>query len=320
MGRFINPFTDWGFKMLFGQEANKDILIFFLNELLKGERKIEDIEFLDKEQLGDSSDDRSLIYDVYCKTGDQEYIIVEMQNKSQANFVDRSLYYVSKSLVSQAHKGDWRYKVTAVYGVFFMNFKMANALDAKLRTDVILADRDTGRQVSDKLRMIYLQLPYFNKSENECENDFERIIYVLKKMEALERMPFEKKNFIFTKLAKIAEVRKLTDRERIAYDTSLKKYWDTYNVFTTAVEEGLAKGHAEGRAEGLAEGRAKGLAEGRAEGRTEGLSEGEAKGRRKSLESIAVKMARGGMAYDAIEKFTGLSEDEIKTIMAEVES
>lgn len=59
MGRYINPFTDWGFKKIFGQEANKDILIFFLNELLKGERVIEDLSFLDKEQLGAYEGDRS---------------------------------------------------------------------------------------------------------------------------------------------------------------------------------------------------------------------------------------------------------------------
>ena len=27
MGKFINPFTDVGFKLIFGQEINKDLLI-----------------------------------------------------------------------------------------------------------------------------------------------------------------------------------------------------------------------------------------------------------------------------------------------------
>lgn len=291
MGRFINPFTDWGFKMIFGQEANKDIIIFFLNELLKGEKVIEDLVFLDKEQLGTASEDRSLIYDIYCKTSTDEHIIVEMQNKSQANFVDRTLYYVSKSLVAQARRGnDWRYNVTAVYGVFFMNFKLGNVLDEKLRTDVVLADKETGHQVSDKLRMIYLQLPFFQKEESECNNDFERLIYVLKKMDVLDRMPFEKKNFLFTKLAEIAEVRKLSQQERDAYDESLKKYWDSCNVFATAIEDGKA----EGLAKGLAEGRAKG----RAEGRTE----------------VAWNLLLKGMSEDFVQQVTGLSEKEINDL------
>ena len=33
MGKFINPFTDFGFKHIFGREMDKDILIEFLNDL-----------------------------------------------------------------------------------------------------------------------------------------------------------------------------------------------------------------------------------------------------------------------------------------------
>ena len=52
MGKFINPFTDMGFKRIFGQEMSKPVLIAFLNSLLEGERHILDVKFLDKEQLG----------------------------------------------------------------------------------------------------------------------------------------------------------------------------------------------------------------------------------------------------------------------------
>ncbi|MGM9687847.1 MAG: PD-(D/E)XK nuclease family transposase, partial [Alloprevotella sp.] len=98
MGRYINPFTDIGFKMLFGQELSKPLLIDFLNNLLKGERKIDDITFLDKEQTAVFEDDRSLIYDILCKTGDGEKIIVEMQNRGQSFFKKRSIYYVSEAI------------------------------------------------------------------------------------------------------------------------------------------------------------------------------------------------------------------------------
>lgn len=300
MGRYINPFTDWGFKMIFGQEANKDILIFFLNELLKGERVITDLSFLDKESLGNRSDERSLIYDIYCKTDTGEYIIVEMQNRSQSNFIDRSIYYVAKSLVSQPMKGDWGYQLVAVYGVFFMNFTMPNFLGRNLRTDVIMANRETGEMLSDKMRMIYLQLPCFNKGESDCDNDFERFIYVLKKMEILDRMPFEKKNFIFTRLAKIAEVRKLTKQEQIDYDASLKKYRDAYNVMRTQREEGREEGRQEGRKEGMKEGMKKGMKEGRKEGE-----------RNKAFE-IAHLMKESGMTVEDICRLTGLTPEEVE--------
>ena len=49
MGKFVNPFTDIGFKIIFGQPASKPFLITLLNELLAGEHRIEDLMFLDNE-------------------------------------------------------------------------------------------------------------------------------------------------------------------------------------------------------------------------------------------------------------------------------
>ena len=115
MGKFINPFTDVGFKRIFGQEMSKPVLIAFLNGLLSGERSIVDVKFLDKEQIGISDGDRSLIYDIYCETENGEHIIVEMQNKYQPYFKNRSVYYVARSIVEQGERGsEWKYDVKSV--------------------------------------------------------------------------------------------------------------------------------------------------------------------------------------------------------------
>ena len=110
MGKFINPFTDVGFKRIFGQEFSKPVLIAFLNGLLKDERCIVDVKFLDKEQIRINDGDRSLIYDIYCETETGEHIIVEMQNKYQPYFKKRSIYYLSRSIVEQGERGsEWSY-------------------------------------------------------------------------------------------------------------------------------------------------------------------------------------------------------------------
>ena len=94
MGRYINPFTDWGFKRLFGQEFSKDLLINFLNDLFEGEFQIKDVTFKDKEQPGDTDDLRGCIFDIYCVTDDDKHFIVEMQNRWVPFFVNRSIYLV----------------------------------------------------------------------------------------------------------------------------------------------------------------------------------------------------------------------------------
>lgn len=67
MGRYINLFTDFGFKKIFGSEVNKELLIDFLNELLKGKEEIKELTYLKNEHLGNTSTDRKAVFDMYCE-------------------------------------------------------------------------------------------------------------------------------------------------------------------------------------------------------------------------------------------------------------
>ena len=246
MPKFINPFTDVGFKRIFGQEINKDLLIDFLNALLEGERQVKDIRFLDKELLPMYENDRRLIYDVYCTDENGEQFIVEMQNKEHVNFRERTIFYLSQAIARQGEKGvDWRFDLKAVYSVFFLNFMLTD-LPRKLRTDIVLADRDTHEQFSDKMRYIFLQLPLFTKEESECDTDFERWIYVLKNMETLQRLPFKARNAVFQKLEEIVDIAAMSKEDRMKYDESIKVYRDRLAIIEYERRKGLAEGLAKG--------------------------------------------------------------------------
>ena len=282
MAKYINPFTDVGFKRIFGQELSKPLLLDFLNSLFEGEKHIVNLTFLDKEQPALFEEDRSLIYDIYCDTDEGEKIIVEMQNKSQPFFKNRSIYYVSESIARQGERGSsWNYEIDSVYLVAFLNF---SPLDFKkqFRTDVVLAEKDTKEQFSDKLRMIYLQLPLFKKEAEECENQVERWIYLLKNMETLNRLPWAAQSAVFKKLESIADVGGMTRAERLQYDEALKKYRDTISVF-----EGV---------------------------RLEGRMEGNAEGRLEEKIAIARNLKSMGMSISDVSKATGLSEEGIKAL------
>ena len=246
MPKFINPFTDVGFKRIFGQEINKDLLIDFLNALLDGERRVKDIKFLNKELLPIFKNDRSLIYDIYCTDENDEQFIVEMQNKEHVNFRERAVYYLSQAISRQGEKGvNWKFDLKAVYGVFFLNFRMTD-LPHKLRTDIVLADRDTHEQFSDKMRYIFIELPMFAKEEDECETDFERWIYVLKNMETLQRLPFKARKAVFEKLEQIVDIAGMSKEDRMKYDESIKVYRDQLAVMEYERLQGEAKGEAKG--------------------------------------------------------------------------
>ena len=302
MGRYINPFTDWGFKRLFGQEFSKDLLINFLNDLFEGEFQIKDVTFKDKEQPGDTDDLRGCIFDIYCVTDDDKHFIVEMQNRWVPFFVNRSIYYASKAFVAQRKKFDEAgdrtpvlYQFVPVYVVCIMNFMPKEHEVTKFRTDVALREKSSDSMFSDKLRFIYLSLPFFDKSEEECETGFEKLIYVLKYMEmdeVFKNLPLAEQKKMLDHLAKLPDVRFLSSEEREKYDESIKAVDDYYS--------GLYGSYVEGEKKGIA----KGIAEGRAEGE---LSKGL---------TIARNLLSMGMSWSQIMQATGLTEEELKPLQA----
>ena len=287
MAKFINPFTDVGFKRIFGQEINKDLLIDFLNALLVGERQVKDIHFLDKELLPEYEKDRSLIYDIYCTDENGEQFIVEMQNREHVNFRERTLFYLSQAIARQGERGtDWKFSLKAVYGVFFLNFRLTD-LPHKLRTDIVLADRDTHELFTDKMRYIFLELPSFHKEENECENDFERWIYVLKNMETLQRLPFKARNAVFQRLEQIVDIAAMSKEDRMKYDESIKVYRDRLAIMEFERLKGEQQGFLKGKSVGLTE------------------------GKMIEKEAIARSLKQAGMTTDFIAQITGLSPETI---------
>ena len=326
--RFVNPFTDLGFKIIFGQPASKDLLIILLNELLSGEHHIEDLTFLDKEDRSENIHDKGIIYDLYCRTSTGEYIIVEMQNRWHSHFLDRTLYYVCRAVSRQMEnpsskevcvpdtplEGDCgllreeeasyglRYRLPAVYGIFLMNFK-EDGLESKFRTDTVVSDRDSGRVVNRNFRQIYLQFPYFTKELDECETLLERLFYALKNMEHWIRMPDALKEQVFAHLSRLAAVANLSPENRLAYDRAV----DRYNVNRLA-EETFLQEVEEAKEKAIAEAKANGMKEGLEEGLREGLE----KGRLSEKYAIAKNLKESGVSKSLIAQSTGLPEEEIE--------
>ena len=297
-GRYLNPLTDYGFKKVFGE---KDIMMAFLTDLLNPKSPIEDIVFIDKDLVADSEENRGVIYDLRCKTEDGSEFIVEMQNKGQLNFSDRILFYLSRSISSQERKGNstWDYELNPVYGVFFMNFHMKGFKPQSIRTVQLKVD-ETGEIFSEKLKAFTLELPdYKGKSTEYPKSPIEYWLYNLVNMETMTTaLPFQTQQPIFGKVGGISELVHLSEEERLKYNISL----DTYRTNLSVMKNERAEGRAEG------------LAEGRAEGRAEGLAEGIGIGERKSKMAAAQKMKADGLPIDMIQKYSGLTTEEIDAL------
>lgn len=239
--RYINFFTDFGFKRLFGSEPTKACLIDFLNSLLEGlEAPIKDLTFQNTEHLGACELDRKAIFDLYCESENGEKFIIELQKAKQKFFKDRSLFYSTFPIQEQAAKGEWDFRLKAVYTIGILDFEFDEDKDNpdKYLYNVKLTDIETHRVFHDKLSFIYIEMPKFTKSLSELRTHQDKWLFALKNLTELDNVPDGLREEVFLSFFKAAEIAKLEPVEREAYEKSLKYYRDMKNVIDTAVEEG----------------------------------------------------------------------------------
>lgn len=279
--RYINPFIDFGFKKLFGTEANKDILISFLNAVIENTGDpILDLFPKNVEQIGEFNGDKTCYFDVYCQTANGRRFIVEMQNSWEAFFKDRTLYYAARAIQEQGIKGDptkreiaekkektrpkkWNYRLNEVYVIALMNFNFPRKeyKPGEYYHKIMLTDLNDNHVFYDKLTLIYLEMPKVGKAKLDMNRPLDRWLRVLYRLWGEEDCPPEIDEPIFKKLYKEAEYACFTPDQQLNYMRSWKKELDTYNRIESGRILGYEEGHEEGLEEGREEGREEGLLE-----------------------------------------------------------
>ena len=307
--RYVNFYTDFAFKKLFGTEINKDLLISFLNALLSGKEVIEDITYLNTEHLGMQEYDRRAVFDVYCKNERGEYFLVEMQKGEQQFFKDRSIFYSTFAIREQAPRGNWNYGLKGIYTIGILNFCFEKDEDDYLH-EVKLVDLKTKEVFYDKLTFIYLEMPKFTKTENELETMFDKWLYAIRNLASLMERPRILQEKVFTHLFEAAEIAKFDRKEMCEYQESLKVYRDWFSVMETAEIRGLEKGLEKGLQQGLE----KGLQQGLEEGLEKGLQQGLEEGRRENALMTARNLKAMNMSAETIAQATGLTIEEVENL------
>ena len=243
--KYVNPFTDFGFKKLFGNELNKEFLINFLNTLLPENHKIQDLTYTKNEHLGGSPLDRKTIFDLYCTGKDGSKFIVEVQKAKQNFFKDRSIYYSTFPIQEQAKRGDWDFKLAHIYTVGILDFTFQDAKDNDNVITTVKLKNQNNEVFYDKLTFIYLEMPKFNKTEEALETNFDKWLYIFKYLPILQNRPQKLQERIFEKFFRLAEIANFTQEERETYEDSLKYYRDIKNVVDTSFIEGKVEGREE---------------------------------------------------------------------------
>ncbi|MDR1332547.1 MAG: Rpn family recombination-promoting nuclease/putative transposase [Tannerella sp.] len=274
---YLNPRTDFGFKKIF---LDKDLLIDFLNVIINEEARITDVEYRPSEMSGEWDTDRKAVFDLYCKNSNDEHFIVEMQRYRQTYFIDRSLFYASAAIRSQAPRGKWNYELKAVYFIAILDcvaFEEEEVRDTCIERAFLYREQ-ARKRLSDRLSMIFVELPKFTKTAEELSTNTERWLFLLKNLERLNARPPEVRGEIFERLFRIAEIKKLTEREMEEYRTSIFEYDSVKDAIAYSSERALKKGYLEGQ------------------------------------QDMIKQFLREGMSLELLSKYTGLTVEQIEAI------
>ena len=309
---YLDLRTDYGFKYVFGE--NKEILIPLLDEFLHGIiEKITDVVYLPTEQLGFTKKEKRIIFDLYCEDQSLNRIIIEMQRKELDYYVDRTLYYMGRSLSKSVKRGDLKYRMQKTISLHLLDYKNVWFENSNILTRTIQLKDDKNKIFSEKVAIVLVNLCNFasRKKPIKFPSLRHKWVYLLKNMQKMTPEDEAKGNDpIFKKLYELSRLSNLNAEEMEEYKKSVLEYEDVQNAIECASKrseaQGEARGEARGRKAGLAEGRKAGLAE----GRKTGLEEGEANAKR----TMAVEMLKKGIPLSMVSEITGLSEAEISSL------
>ena len=293
--KYADLLDDEAFKLVFGQESTKDVMIEFLNQVIT-DKTIVDVDFIDKEMHPYDRDKKTSVYDLFCKTDDGSRIIVELQKRKQDSYAERMLYYSMHQILKQVEAGADNFDFYPIYVISILNFTIeSNNEITDVKTVYRLFEEKHHTPLTTKVTYIFIELPKFSKKINELDgNILEGMYFCLKNMQLLQSRPEALTHKVFDKIFKVSEFLEMDEETRAKILDNMTTERDLRNQFAYARKEGHALGRAEGHAEGHAEGRAEGHAEGRAE--------------------VAHRMLKAGMAIQQIAEFTQLSIEEIESL------
>ena len=260
--KYADLLDDEVFKLVFGRESTKDVMIEFLNQVIL-DRRIVDLQFIDKEMHPIERDSKGSVYDMFCKTDDGSRIIVEVQRRKQPFYPERALYYSTFQIQRQVEAGAESYDFLPVYVISILDFKMDNNSEGKeVLTTYRLYEETSHKLLTDRVTFIFIELPKFQKVLDDLDgNILEGMYFCFKNIAVLEKRPEVLDHQIFTRIFAVAE---LYNMDKATRDKVLQKMTterDLRNQMAYAREEAIREGRAEGRAEGHAEGMAQGKVE-----------------------------------------------------------
>ena len=309
---FVDLLSNGGFKAVFGDVNNKDVVMSIINVLLPSHRRVVDIEYLPTDQEGPVLDlNKEFQYDFMCRDASGAVFIVEMQRYHEEYWFKRCVSYASRAYDRQNRRGG-DYDVPPVYLIGLMGTEIKhrdmNQWQDRFVSEYTFREKESNELLDETIVIIFAELARFDKAAEECLTEQERMLYLLKNIGSMKIQPECFETQTYGRIFEACRLAGFSEEKRIKYDSDMNDERRLKGQYAAYRKIGYAEGNAEGRAEGREEGRE--------EGRAEGLAEGLAEGRSKERSEIIVQLHSKGMGPEQISEMLDIAQEEIQSILA----
>lgn len=245
-GFIMSPKNDFAFKLLFGDEKNKDLLIELLSVILKiDKRKFKNIKLINTELNREFAEDKKGILDVRAKMSDGTEIDIEIQLSHTKYMAERTLYYWSKMYTNQIKSGDSYKKLKKCITINIVDFIYTDV--DKVYSKYNLTESETGYKLTDVMEIYFLELAKLRESKIEIDEE-DKVIQWMMFLEAKSKEVLDmlgEKNEAIKKATSILEIMSHDDDTRRAYDAREAALHDEMTKIIEAEEKGKEEGREE---------------------------------------------------------------------------
>ena len=255
--RYVDILTNGGFKALFGDVNNKDVVISILNVLLPEHRQITYIDYLPTELQGPVVDQsKEFHYDFMCRDESGTFFIVELQKYWEDDWFKRCVSYASRAYDRQNRRGQ-NYDVPPVYLIGLMDIEVGHPdvefWKDKYVSEYTFREKESHDLLAETIVIIFAEMAHFDKRAEECVTETDRMLYVLKFIGRMMEQPAWLQNEVYTRIFSACEIAGFPEDKRIKYEQEMNDEKRLRSEYNTArrmgLEEGLEKGREEARLE-----------------------------------------------------------------------
>lgn len=230
--KYLNPLVIFAFKKMFAEEANKDMLIAFLNEVLPERRQVVSLLYQDNQHIADMLNRGEFLLDMLCTDEQGINFYVELQLGRHHNFEERAIFHASRlireqSVVSTAVQEPQQ--LLEVYVIALLEDCIERMPSDQYHHHIHLGNAGKGKPEIDGFNIVFVELPKFVKSGAELETALDKWLYTFKHMGKMDKLPVTMQEAVFEKLFGIAEYSQLSGEDKAAYLSDLR-YKSAYDV------------------------------------------------------------------------------------------